>query len=906
MKHDLFYKKNIQEVYREMETSSEGITQDQALDRLDEFGPNRVQTIQGRSLLTIIFDQFQNIFTIILLLSALGVWMLGDTTDAIVIGIVILLNVVIGAFQEYKAEKTLISLEQNLRGSVRVRRKGQVVTVREHAIVPGDIMILQGGDSVYADARLITSNGLEIDEASLSGESAFVKKDASRIYTEDTPSTDQDNMIFRGTHVMGGFAEALVVRTGIHTVIGSMTKDLQEIDISDIPLRTSLRRVSLHIFILIGIGLLITGIVGVYAGLPTNEIIGTLIALAVSAIPESLPVILTVILAVGVWRMSVHNALVRDLYAVEALGQATVMALDKTGTITRNEMMVTDMVTFGRKYRVTGNGYEPDGDIFVGEKIVGVSSDQTLALGLRISVLSSYAVIEKIHGHKGWNVVAGDPTEASLIVFGEKVGMNRQRLEGKYQFQEELPFDLEHKYHAALHTIEGLDFISVSGSPEKLLAKSIAYHTPEGPKNLNEDVKATFQNLITQYSNQGKRILALAYREGECDSLTHGKISKLVFYGFVAIGDAVRKEAYQAVADAQDAGIRVVMITGDHKNTARSIAEEVGIYTQGDYIITGQDLLKMKEEELLKRLEKTTVFARVTPEQKMAIVNLFKKRGDILAMTGDGINDALSLKAAHLGVAMGNIGTDAAKSSADIVLLDDNFSTITKAILEGRNVYQTIKRTLLYLLSSNFAEIAVIVGALLFLLPIPLLATQIIWLNLITDTFLVIGLSMEPQNDTSLKRKRIPKKYTLLGKVEWTVIVVRSIVMAAIALSIFFYFYTYVEQGVVSIERARTVALTALAVLQMYNIYLIRSGVHSLFKKQQSNIYLFAGLCLAFILQLAVVYMPVLQKVFHTTPLLLGDWIIVILAGLAYVFLEEIVKIVWKIKKSLKKNHHEY
>ena len=821
----------------------------------------------------------------ILLVSSAGVWMLGQTVDALVIGAVIFINVIIGAFQEFKAEKTLIKLEQNLRGHIRVRRKGIISTVKEHAVVPGDIMILQGGDSVYADARLISSNGLEIDEASLSGESTFVKKNAKTISEGETPITDQDNMIFRGTHVMGGFAEALVVRTGVETVIGAMTKDLQEIDISDIPLRASLRKVSMHIFILIGFGLLLTGFAGWRADLETAEIVGTLIALAVSAVPESLPVILTVILAVGVWRMSVHNALVKDLYAVEALGQATVMALDKTGTITRNEMMVTDIITLGQKYRVSGSGYEPEGDITIGERKVTVASDRVLSLGMRIGVLSSYAVIEEVTGHDSWKVIAGDPTEASLIVLGEKVGMNRQNLETHYDLKKEIPFDLDRKYHAGLHRIDGLDFVSVSGSPEVLLEKSTYYYTPEGIQTLTEDVKVQFQNLITHYSNQGKRILALAYKEGEYHDLEHAHITKLTYYGFVAIGDSIRKEAKGAVQDAQNAGIKVVMITGDHRNTARSIAQDVGIYKEGDYVITGQDLLTMSQEALRERLKKTTVFARVTPEQKMEIVELFKDSGEILAMTGDGINDALSLKAAHLGVAMGNIGTDAAKSAADIVLLDDNFSTITRAILEGRNVYQTIKKTLLYLLSSNFAEIAVILGALLLFLPVPLLATQIIWLNLITDTFLVIGLSMEPQDNDLLNKRRTPKKYTLLSKQEWGLIIIRSLVMAAIALGVFAYFEQYV-----SIERARTVALTTLAVLQVYNIYLIRAGRKSIFTFRQKNPYLLGGLILALVMQVAVVYTPWLQSIFKTTSLLMSDWYIIIVTGFGFVIIEETAK----------------
>ena len=885
-----FYTQKVATLYKKLLSGSQGITQEEALSRLETYGPNRIQTLKGRSLLTIVFDQFQNIFTIILLISSVGVWSLGETVDALVIGVVILINVVIGAIQEYKAEKTLIKLEQNLRGHIRIRRKGIISTVKEHAIVPGDIMILQGGDSVYADARLITSNGLEVDEASLSGESTFVGKDAEATFDEETLITDQKNMIFRGTHVMGGFAEALVVRTGVETVIGSMTMDLQEVDISDIPLRASLRKVSLHIFILIGIGLLITGYAGWRANLETTEIIGTLIALAVSAVPESLPVILTVILAVGVWRMSVHNALVKDLYAVEALGQATVMALDKTGTITRNEMMVNDIITFGHKYRVLGSGYQPEGDIMIGDRKVTVSNDQTLSLGIRIGVLSSYAVIEEITGHTSWKVIAGDPTEASLIVLGEKVGMNRQKLETHYELKKEIPFDLDHKYHAGLHRIDGLDFVSVSGSPEVLLEKSTYYYTPEGIQTLTDDVKVQFQNLITHYSNQGKRILALAYKEGEYHDIDHAHISKLTYYGFVAIGDSIRKEAAAAVHDAQQAGIKVVMITGDHRNTARSIAQDVGIYTEGDYVITGQDLLTMSHETLKERIKKTTVFARVTPEQKMAIVELFKDSGEILAMTGDGINDALSLKAAHLGVAMGNIGTDAAKAAADIVLLDDNFSTITRAILEGRNVYQTIKKTLLYLLSSNFAEIAVILGALLLFLPVPLLATQIIWLNLITDTFLVIGLSMEPQDNDLLNKRRIPKKYTLLSKQEWALIMIRSVVMAAIALGVFAYFERYV-----SIERARTVALTTLAVLQVYNIYLIRAGSKSIFTFRQKNPYLLGGLILAAVMQVAVVYSPWLQGIFKTTDLLLSDWYIIIVAGFSLVVIEEVVKLVARV-----------
>jgi Ca2+-transporting ATPase len=616
-----------------------------------------------------------------------------------------------------------------------------------------------------------------------------------------------------------------------------------------------------------------------------NDLAITLIALGVSAIPESLPVVLTVILAAGVWRMSNNNALVKDLYAVEALGQATVMALDKTGTITKNEMMVGDVYINDSIYNVTGDGYNPTGDIFLNDNKIRATEDESIMLAARTLALSSVSGVEKDQSGKNWRLIFGDPTEGALVVFARKLGIERDHLEDSYKNLGELPFDLDTKYHASLHEIDNESIISVAGSPEVMLASSSMIYTSEGNIELTNDKKEEIKERIKEYSNKGNRILGFGYKVISKNEITHEDMEELVFLGFVSISDAIRPEAFQAIADAKKAGLHVVMITGDHQDTAKSIAQNVGIYKEGDNIITGKDLFNMEDEELISVLDSTTVFARVSPEQKMKIVELYKKKGDILAMTGDGINDALSLKAAHLGVAMGHIGTDSAKQAADVVLLDDNFATITKAILEGRNVYQTIRKTLTYLLSTNAGEMLTIAVALVIGIPLPLLATQIIWLNLVTDSFLVIGLSLEPKNTDTLTRTRTPKKYTLMYGRDWFRTILTAVTMATVSI-LFFMFNLRV-----SLEYALTMSLSLLVIMQWYIIFNVRSEKKSVFYLNNMSWYLIASLILTLILQAIVIYVPFMQEIFHTMAIGVHDWIIIFILGLSVVVVEELRKL---------------
>lgn len=887
-----WYQKSIDETLTGLKTNSDGLSSSEVAKRLKEFGPNAFKTIKGRGYLKIFMSQLTSSFMIVLVVASIIVFILGEYIDGIVISSVILLNAIIGTIQEGKAEKTLIALEQKLRGTVRVRRGGGIVTIQEHQLVPGDIMIMQGGDSVFADARLISSTNVEIDEASLTGESYSVKKDALSVHSDDLTYADQENMIFRGTNVTSGLLEAVVTDTGGNTVIGHMSEELQEIDIEDIPLRRSLRKISKIILYVVAVTLVAIAIMAYYRGMDINELVITLIALGVSAIPESLPVVLTVILAAGVWRMSVNNALVKDLYAVEALGQATVLALDKTGTITKNEMMVQEVYINNSKYEVTGDGYDPVGDILLNGDRVNASSDDAISLAARTLALSSVSDIAKDPSGKSWKLVSGDPTEGAMVVFAKKLGINRNNLENSYSNLGELPFDLDAKYHASLHKIDKENMISVSGSPEVILGLSSKMHKEDGEVELGDSEREEIHSLIKELSNSGKRILAFGHRKIDKEVISHDDMNNLVFMGLVAISDAIRPEAHKAIDDAKKAGLHVVMITGDHQDTAKSIAIDVDIYKEGDHIITGKELLKLSDEELISKLGNTSVFARVSPEQKMKIVDLYKKKGDILAMTGDGINDALSLKAAHLGVAMGHIGTDSAKQAADVVLLDDNFATITKAILEGRNVYQTIRKTLTYLLSTNAGEMMTIGAALVIGLPLPLLATQIVWLNLVTDTFLVVGLSLDPKNKETLTRTRTPKKYTLMYGRDWFRTLLTASVMASVAI-LFFIFNLRV-----SIEYALTMSLCLLAIMQWYIIFNVRSEKRSILAMSKMNWYLIGSLLVTLLLQAIVVYVPFMQEIFHTMAIGLKDWIIIFILGLSVILIEEIRKLfVWMIDR---------
>ncbi|KKP78299.1 MAG: Cation-transporting ATPase [Candidatus Nomurabacteria bacterium GW2011_GWC2_35_35] len=669
--------------------------------------------------------------------------------------------------------------------------------------MPGDIINLEEGEKVSADARVILSQNLKADEASLTGESEPVYKIAE-ILKQESSVADQRNMLFKGTHIVYGNGRAVVVGTGSSTVIGKIAKEISSID-TEIPLKTNIRYLSRAIIITVGIICVVLFSIGIATGESIRTMFTVIVSLSVSIIPEGLPIVITLVLATGVWRMSKRNALVKKLQAVEALGQAQIIAVDKTGTITKNELVVRQVWTTDKLFDVGGVGYEPVGNVMLENNVIdAVNHPELLRVGKVVALCVSARLLFSDTG-KRWSI-AGDPTEAAMVVFSRKIGFNKEDLLVESPIVQEMPFDYKLKYRAVINSVENKNFLTVIGAPEIIIGLSKNIIGVEDTRFISEEDRKKLEEVLINMSLLGQRVVAIGIQENAKNITDSQSISNLTFVGFLGMKDVLRPEVKDAMDRAQEAGIRVVMITGDHKITAMAIAREADIYHDGDEILTGSEIDAMNYYELSDKLSRTTVFARVTPEHKLEIIKAFKKRGEIIAMTGDGVNDAPSLVAADIGVAMGNIGTEVAKEAADIVLLDDNFGSIVSAVEEGRSIYKTIKKVILYLFSTSIGEVLTITGALIFGMPLPILAAQIIWLNFVTDGFLDMSLAMEPKEKGLLLGKfERPKKY-LIDKL----MLQRMIFMAVpMMIGTLFLFQKYID---INMEKAWTISLTTLAV----------------------------------------------------------------------------------------------
>lgn len=887
-----WYNQKTSDIFKTLKISEHGLGQKEVDHRFIKYGPNKLPEAKVDSLLVIFMRQFESPLIYILLISSVVVFFMKEFIDGSIILFVLIFNAIIGTIQEGKARDTLLALKKFIKTNATVLRDGKEVVIPDSEVVPGDIIILQEGEKVPADARIIISNNLKIDESSLTGESEPIFKIVDILDKPKLSIAEQKNMVFKGTNIVAGSGKALVSATGINTVIGEISKKIVSQD-TEVPLKANIRYLSN--FIVIFVASIISGLFfwGVASGNSTKEMFTVAVSLAVSVIPEGLPIVMTVVLAAGVWRMSKRQALVKKLQAVEALGQAKVIAVDKTGTITSNELIVKTVYVGGRFFNVEGLGYEPEGDIHLDNNIVDPLNHEGLILAGKISAISSNAHVVFSEKNQNWRVY-GDPTEAAMLVFADKVGFHKDELEQDSPKITEIPFDYKKKYHVTLHKIEDKKFLSVVGAPENILNICSKIWHYNKSFSITKDKKKELEDIFFNMSEKGLRVVALAKSSEFSEKLVHEKIKDLIFVGFLGMEDTLRPEVHEAMKRAHVAGIRVVMITGDHKVTARSIAQEAGIYKEGDNIITGEEIDDISDDGLSQALKNTSVFARVTPDHKLRIINAYKRNGEIIAMTGDGVNDAPSLVAANLGVAMGKIGTEVAKEASDIVLLDDNFGSIISAVEEGRNIYKTIKKVILYLFSTNIGELLTIMGALFLRLPLPILAAQIIWLNLVTDTFLDVSLGMEPKEKGLLKGKfDHPKKY-IVDSLMIQRMLIMSVTMMVGTLYLFKgYAYTDITKG-------WTIALTTLAVFQWFNALNCRNEKKSIFKINFfSNKFLVAALGIVISLQILAIYNPFMQKILRTKPLSWAEWGIVIIVAFSIIVAEEIRKFFYR--KYLKK-----
>jgi Ca2+-transporting ATPase len=881
-----YYSKSANEVANNFSVNpASGLSSNQAISLISSVGQNKLPDGKVDGIFTIFLRQFYSPLIYILLVAGVIVFLLGEIVDGIVILAVLIFNALVGTFQEGKAQNTLLALRRFVETKANVIRDSRELIISDTEIVPGDLILLNEGEKVPADARLIISNGLKVNESSLTGESEPVSKMSDVVPGDSVSVSDQGNMVFKGTNVVSGNGRAIVVVTGTNTVIGKIAVEIQNIN-TDMPLKKNIEDLSRKIIIIVIAISLFVFALGLFYGKGLLEMFKTVVSLAVSIIPEGLPVVVTLILATGVMRMGKKNALVKKLQAVEALGQANIIAVDKTGTITKNELSIKKIYTSGKIFEVTGSGYNPTGDILLDDKKVSVADHSDILNLASILALTSRARVLFSETDKNWKVV-GDPTDAAMTVFSEKVGLVRNTLEEKFPVLSELPFDYRLKYHAVLNKDVGGNKLSVVGAPESILGLTTKIRIGDKVIELEKSVRAELESIFHKLSAVGLRVIACAEKINlSLSEIRHQDIHGLCFAGFVAMEDTLRPEIFDSMNKARNADIRVVMITGDHRITAEALARQAGIFKDGDEILTGEEMDTMSIEEISRKLDSVRVFARVNPEHKLNLIKAFRAKGDIVAMTGDGVNDAPSLVAADLGVAMGVVGAEVSKEAADIVLLDDNFGTIVLAVEEGRNIYKTIKKVILYLFSTSLGEVLTLVAAIFLGLPLPLLAVQIIWLNFVTDGFLVLALALEKKDVGLLSGKFTGHDKKLVDRN----MLIRMLVMA-LPMAIFTVYF-FAEQYALDLVKAQTFALTLLAVFQWFNAINCHSDSDSVFKDNPlSNKYIVLALVTVAVLQALAVYNPLFQAFLGTTALSITDWIIIFVTSLSIILAEEIRKL---------------
>jgi len=886
----IWYQLNSKDILRTLKTSEEGLSDKEVEARLVQYGPNKLAEEEKINKLKILFHQFTSPLIYILLIAAIVTFLLHEYIDTGVIMAVVLLNAIIGYTQEFKAEKSVRALKEMLVPKARVIRDGLEKEIKSLELVPGDIVLLASGSKVPADLRLFSTIELKVEEAMLTGESIPAEKTTADIKEEHLTHGDQRNMAFMGTVVVSGRAHGIVVETGQGTALGQIAKEVREVSAFKTPLQEKLERFARLIgFVVIGFSSLVFG-VGIMLGAEPSDMFMTAVAMAVSAIPEGLPIAVTIAMAIGVTRMARRNAIIRKLPAVETLGSTTVIGSDKTGTLTKNEMTVRVIFDGDKTYEVTGSGYEPKGTISHEQAPVNAGELVNLRRVLRIGLLCNESnIYEKDNSYR----VDGDPTEGALIVSALKAGLDCEDERKNYRQIAMLPFESELGYMATLHEVKEKKVIFVKGAPERVLDMCA-----RGPAGENLE-RAGILQVAENFAKSGLRVLAMAYREAGADmeEITHHDIeSKLIFAGFQAMLDPPRPEAVDAIKSCKEYGIRIVMITGDHGTTAAAIAAMLGITTEASRVLTGREIETMSDDELFNTLEKVSVFARVAPHHKLRIVRQLTRHGEIVAVTGDGVNDAPALKAAHIGIAMGKGGTDVAKEASDMVLADDNFASIFAAVEEGRVVYGNIRKVTLFLVSTGFGEIIAIMATILIGLPLPYIPAQILWLNLVTNGLQDIALAFEPAEEGTLKTTPKKAKEGILSSLMIQRTILMGVVMAAGTL---FVFISDLHAGV-PLEKARTAALTTMVFFQFYQALNCRSETKSIFRMSpMGNPYLLYAMIGAFFAQLAVLYVPPLQWIFRTVPLTMTEWLEVGLVTVTIIIAIEIDKWIRRKKISL-------
>lgn len=935
-----WYSMSVEEALRELGSRREGLSPQEAFERLKKHGYNEVTKVKRRTALQMFLDEFKDIFILLLIAATIfsaiiGYWemlhggeFMESFADTITIGAIILLCAVTGFVQEYRAEKAIEALKKLAAPKARVIRDGKEMIIPAREVVPGDILALEEGDSIPADARLIEVVELKTNEAILTGESVPVNKELT-VLPEDTHVSERRNMVFSATHVVYGRGKAVVVATGMNTEFGKIAEMVQTAEEEETPLQRKLDRFAGKIAkVVIAVCVLIFALEAFEVIMQMHfkpegfiQAFMSSIALAISAVPEGLPAIVTIALALGAREFAKHNAIVRKLSAAESLGSVTVICSDKTGTITKGEMTVRKLYVAGKLVEVTGVGYEPKGEFREGEDAIKPEAD--IKMLLQIGALCNNASLRRNDDRNNWEIF-GDPTEGALIVAAAKAGLEKGELEKNLPRIGEIPFTSERKRMTTIHKTADGDVVAyMKGAPEVVLERCNRILEDGREKKLTDEKKKEILRINEELAGNALRLLGMAYRKlpTAISKYDADIVEKdMVFVGLQGMIDPPREEAIGANKLCQKAGIKTVMITGDHKLTAVAVAKEVGIFKEGDMVLTGEELDKLSDKEFEQIVEKVTVYARVSPEHKLRIVNALKKKGHIVAMTGDGVNDAPAVKAADVGVAMGISGTDVTREAADLVLTDDNFATIVKAVEQGRVIYDNIRKYARFLLACNFDELLVIgtfailggiFGSELF--PLPLLPAMILWINLVTDGAPAVALATDPPDmDVMDRPPRKPEEGIMHGMGAF---IIASFLLQAAGTFLVFCLEYYVwpshpwmlPDGTIdevarqlTYREATTTAFVQAAMFELFVVWNCRSEKRSVWrmgKKAFENKFFVIADLVSIILTLGITYIPVTQQLFHLTGLSITDlaYVIIVASWGLFVFPELLMgRKIWK------------
>lgn len=874
------YQKSIDALLTLLESDEKrGLLFDQAKKRFQQFGPNSITRKKAESWLTIFINQFKSPLIYLLLIAAAIIFFVGESRlDAFIVGGILLFNALMGMYHEGKAADILSSLAHFMKTSSVVVREGKSYIVDDSELVPGDIILLQAGQRIPADARILESFNLTVDESILTGESMPIAKNNITIDTQ-VPIAQQSNMLFKGTYMLSGTARALIIATGSATQIGEIEKTITQETIES-PLQKDLAKLSYTILIALIISCIILFAIGLTIGKSFTQLVVLLSALFICVVPEGLPIILTLVLVRGAYQMAQRKMLVKSLQSIETLGRVETIILDKTGTLTRNELMVVALTTNTDEFIVTGQGYFTQGAVLYANTNKPYFTDQSnfkpddalfdVAAAAYLLNNSQLAFEPKTHTF----LIKGDPTEAALAIFAQKLGIT-DTITNHYHKMSEVPFDPALKYHSALFKKDDHLIGYLIGAPDIVFGTSA---------NFSDYWQHQLQRLI----DQGLRVVACSKKIVAYDQTNESPTVDLQFFNqstiiaLFGMQDTIRPDAAKLIASARNAGITIAMATGDNEKTAQTIAQQLGIYQPGDQLMTGPMLQEKKENDL----SKITIYAQVVPQDKVFIIQELQKQKKLVAMTGDGINDVPSLVSADIGIAMGCIGTEVAKQAADLILLDDSFASIMQGVELGRSMIQTLRRVILYFFTTNLAEVLVIFLALLLSLPLPLTAPQILWLNLITDGFLTMALTFEQPEPDLLNRTWLAKKYRLVDYGIFARAFITALLMSSVSILVFGWYSTNTQQNY-----ARSMMLTVLAMFQWFNAWNCRSEKRSLGQISiHGNQFLIAMTMLVVVVQIAIIYLPFLQTIFDTYPLSISDWLLAIIITAPVIILEELRK----------------